>query len=615
MLSRRGKENIEPGMRQGWFAREGAWLGLVLAAGLLPRLAFVTLFPTRAFSDFNVLVEFGLFLRDRSLAAPGFYWDLFNPGLPMALSLLFRVFPGSPEDAARIATAVLTGLVPMLPFLLWRGVLPLPSRLLASGLLALWPGQVVFSGVVAQDNWVLFPTIALAALAVRSLAGGSVHPVAAGLLYTLGAAIRQEMLVVLLPLAAAASFGNGRFRKRALLFCAAAAGVPLLLLAFQRQAATGRFALTTEHAGLAILGAYIPGATVNAWVDPRPYLASVQPSLLRDPKEVHRQGMRLALGEISRRPAFHAARVSAFTLHFATASEAANLYWSVSPEALPTSHHSRGRRLDFLSPLLRVEMAGLLALFLATLFLVPPRRSPAVWLLGAAIVLKVGLHAVTVSQGRYFLPATALMILAIAAGAREATARSPRRMAVAAAAGASLAAALLVSTPRAVAWVQARDVDGPRSYRFSLSPFPGEPDVLDCVMERGRLVGVSETGAAIQTFHAEPAPGEMAAAECVVTAPDPLPPLAIRLFDPYDPGGSPGRMVQRVVVDGREVLAHDVAGEPGSGWSEVPLGKAGPGTRKRVVIEVAAVRPDPGISWGWTATTRFELARAQREGP
>ena len=43
-------------------------------------------------------------------------------------------------------------------------------------------------------------------------------------------------------------------------------------------------------------------------------------------------------------------------------------------------------------------------------------RHRAILTLCAAIALKVGIHAVTVSQGRYFLPVTAMEILAIALG-------------------------------------------------------------------------------------------------------------------------------------------------------------------------------------------------------
>jgi hypothetical protein len=179
--------------------------------------------------------------------------------------------------------------------------------------------------------------------------------------------------------------------------------------------------------------------------------------------------------------------------------------------------------------------------------------------------------------------------------------------------GGAVAAGAFWIGPRAVAWVRARDVEPPHTYRFSLSAFPGEPRILDCKIERGRLVTVSGTRATLETFDPLPSPGEKAVADCVFRASVPAYPLVIRLLDPYAPGGSPGRMLQRVVVDGQEVFVHDVAAEPGSGWTEIPLGRLDPGRRTAVRIEVEAVHPDPWIFWGREASTSFELVRVQEK--
>ncbi len=600
-------------------AHDALGLALLLSAGLLTRLVFVWTFPTEPVSDFRSLVDFGIWMRDRGITAGGFYWDLLSPGLPLTLSLLFRVFPDSPDSAARLATAVATGILPALPFALWRGVQPFRVRLLAGGLLALWPGQIVFSGVVAQDNWVVLPAVALAALAVRTLSAGPTgrgHALAAGLLYACGVSIRQEMLVVLVPLlAVAAGFWprRGQPWRRPLLVCALAAGVPLFLMAWQRQAATGRFALTSEHSGAAILGSYVPGATANAWADPLPYIAAVEPALLEDHPELKRRAAGLAMREAAARPAFHAARITLFTLNFAVGGEAANLVWSVGPDQLPPSHADRAAAFGRAAARwLPVTQSALLALFLASLLLA--RRSPAVWVLTAAMALKIGLHAVTVAQGRYFLCVTALQILVIALAAGAVGRPSPRRTAAALAVGGLAATALYFAAPLGVAWVRARDVDVQRTYRFRMAPDPMQPMLFDCVVRRGRLTQVSKTSARIETLHPFPPPGESAAAECVASSPASLPPLAIRLNDPYAPGGSPGRMVQRVVVDGREVHVHDMAGQPGSGWSEIPVRPARTGGRTSIVVEVAAVQPDSWMSWGSAAGTSFELIYLRENG-
>src|SRR6185369_8277893 len=209
-------------------------------------------YPTIPFSDFAALVAFGRFLRLYGIFANEAFCEYFNPGMPLVLSVLFRIVPGDPGTVARWATAIVCGLVPVVPFLIWRGVLPFWVRVLAGAMLGLWPGQIVFSGVVAQDNWILLPTVGLAALAVRTLmvqraaksaerslgaadrsvcatsSGENGWPIAAGLLLAGGAIIRQEMLVVLLPLfLAAAGVVTLRAGWRRVTAAALAAGLPL----------------------------------------------------------------------------------------------------------------------------------------------------------------------------------------------------------------------------------------------------------------------------------------------------------------------------------------------------------------------------------------------------
>ena len=304
---------------------------LVLGVGL--RMAFVLRVPTVAFSDFRALIDFGLEMRRQGWAPGTWHWIQFNPGLAMALSLVFRFFP-DPEMAARHATAVWTGLMPLLPFLLWRPFLSLRWRFLAGLLLALWPGQIFFSGVVAQENWALLPAVALGALAVRVAAGrrkAAARPLAAGVLLAACAAFRQELLVALLPAAIAAAGllrrDGARLRRAAGL--AAAAAVPLLALACQRYQASGRFAITTEHGGLALLGSVVPGAADAGWVDPRAYMAAVEPELLENRTVARKAASRLAAAEWRRRPAFHLLRSASVSGRLAVESDADSLFWSI----------------------------------------------------------------------------------------------------------------------------------------------------------------------------------------------------------------------------------------------------------------------------------------------
>ena len=455
---------------------------LVLGVGL--RLAFVLDFPTVAFSDFRALVDFGLAMR-HGWTPETWHWIQFNPGLAMALSVVFAVFP-DPDIAARHATAGLTGLLPLLPFFLWRDVLSQRWRFLAGLLLALWPGQILFSGVVAQENWVLFPTVALGCLAVRAMRLSCAYPIAAGLLLALSATFRQEMLFVLVPAAmAGAGLFDSRFSRRgraALLLLST--GIPLLAVAAQRHAASGRFTFTTEHGGLALLGSVVPGAADAGWVDPRGYIASVNPDLLESRTATRRAASRLALAEWRRRPAFHLLRSSSVSGRLAVDSDAENLFWSVgSTDALPEILRPRGTAFYARwFPLLRWELALIQGLFVASVIrglrrgtsvphAVPrdmrvlravPRRDAAILVLAACVVLKFGLQSIASPLGRLMVPATGLELLAIALGlAGLSTVKERIRFGLVTAA---VAFALLVFTPKLTALAVAKD-EAPRPVR------------------------------------------------------------------------------------------------------------------------------------------------------
>jgi hypothetical protein len=587
---------------------------LLLVLGIAPRLAFVHFLPTLPVSDFRGIIDFALAFRDQSLTVGGYYWDVFNIGPPLALSLVFRVFRDSPETTARLATAVWCGLMPLLPFALWRGVLPLWVRGLAGAGLALWPGQVFFSGVVAQDNWLLPPTVALASLAARALLARKGYPVAAGLLYALAVAMRQEQLLVLFPplLAAAGFLRREGWKPLRLAACALAVGLPFLALCLQRLEATGRFGLSSGHAGYTILGTVVPGASVNYWSDPVSYVASVEPGLVRDRRRLFSESSRLAMAELRRRPGFHALRTLSAAVKFPIDSDADNLFWSTGAAgSLPPSHQSRGQKFAALAgPWLRRQSTAIVGLFLASLVLGAVRRNPAILVLSTAVFLKIGVHAVLVSQGRFYTPATALEILVIALGIWEAS-RSPnfKLPAVALAAGTAVAVGLALAGPPLVAHVRALDRDdAQRTYRFLLTVL-GHQGALDCVVRRGRLTALGNSEAALEPLRPDPAPGETATAVCTLTGKGEPAPLVLQVQDTYAPGGLPGRMAQRVEVDGAEVLEHDLAAEPWTGWTNVPLGEVGAGTRKRVVVEVTALAPNPGAGWGPAANTWFRLAR------
>jgi len=333
-----------------------------------------------------------------------------------------------------------------------------------------------------------------------------------------------------------------------------------------------------------------------------------------DRRRLFGETLPLALDELRRRPGFHALRTLSAALKFPFDSDAESLYWSVQAAGtLPASHRAAGTAFAVrMSPLLKLEMAGLQALFLTSVALGIRRRNPAILALALAALLKIGLHAALSAQGRFFIPATALEIVTVALGLWEAS-RFPslRRPALVFAVALPLTALLALSGRGLVSWVRRNDPvdDRQRVYRFTLANW-FHRGTLDCVVRQGRLTALGYDAAVLAPFHPNPGPGEVAAAVCTLSAAGEPAPLVLQILDSYVPGGQPGQVVQRVKVDGVEVFSHDLAAEPGSGWLDVPLGPVGPDTRRQIRIEIAAVRPAPGIAWGSAAETRFQLVAA-----
>ncbi|MGE5278550.1 MAG: hypothetical protein ACM3SU_16285, partial [Acidobacteriota bacterium] len=460
--------------------------------------------------------------------------------------------------------------------------------------------------------------VALACLAVRALCDRSrrCYPVASGLLFAGATAIRQEMLVVLLPLALAASLGSGRRVRNSAIRLALAASLPLLLLAWQRHAATGRFALTTEHGGLALLGTVVPGAWFAGWIDPRPYVASVEPELLGNVHRLYETAARLAWREYRRRPAFHALRIADQTLRLAVDGDGNNLFWSLeAPGVLQAARRADGIRFArTVRPWLRTEMGVLQGLFAAALALGIWKGDRAVLVLAAAVAVKIGLHALFSPMSRLLVPATVLELLTIPVAARLLPEMTLRGRSALGTLAIAIPVFLFTVVPRLDAAVSRHDRDDARAYRFPLQ-VPGLRGLVWCDMDSGRLTVLDWERATLQIRAADPAPGDRARAVCTLPTLSAGEALVVRLEDRYSPGGRPGRVLERVRIDGREILSHDVAAEPFAGWLEVPVSKAGDAPGRTVTIEILAVAPEPGWEWGRTAVAAFEFVRRAVASP
>jgi hypothetical protein len=574
----------------------------------------VTAYPTRPVSDFSRIVDFACAYVENGFATGYGGWQVLGLGVPLGLSVVFRLLPGDPATLARYTTAVLTGIAAVLPLVIWRGVFPPRARWASTLLLALWPGHVVASGVVSQDNWALLPTIALAALAARVVASGDRGwPVASALLLVSAGAIRQEMLLALLPLALGAAGAlrpRREWRARSLATGLLAGALALGLVAGLRWAGSGHFTLLTEHAGLAVLGSYSPGAVPTYWTFPQAAVADSAPRLLHNWTEIKRQSLSLGLQEALRRPLYHVLRIGASIINCQLRSDSGTLLWSVGMDSvLPPEAWARAQAwLPWVTPKLEGAMSGLMVLTLAVGVLALRRRWWPALLIEGAMLLKLGIHGLMTAQPRYLVPVTALALLSVGLG--TALPRLGLKEALLALLAGGVAVVLLAwAGASAEAYLLSHEDQ--RVYRFTVRE-PKGPARLRCVLGEGLLAYITWGEATIRPLHVEPAPGERAVARCAVETRRTAR-LAFEYEDAYGLGNLPGRVIQSVEVDGLAAERHDIAAEAWTGWRQVPLGVMQPGEVRNVVLAVTAAAPDRGWAWGLAAATRFRVASLAEE--
>jgi hypothetical protein len=143
----------------------------------------------------------------------------------------------------------------------------------------------------------------------------------------------------------------------------------------------------------------------------------------------------------------------------------------------------------------------------------------------------------------------------------------------------------------------------PAGEGFTLRP-SGNAVSVDCRLESGRLELARGARARFRLASADPAPGERARVVCRLPALSSGGLYVLRVEDPYAAGGYPDRIVDVVTVDGREILRHDIAAQPGASWIEARPPLEGP---SELAVEIQAVRPDAGWNWGTAAAASFEL--------
>jgi hypothetical protein len=358
-----------------------------------------------------------------------------------------------------------------------------------------------------------------------------------------------------------------------------------------------------------MLGAYVPGAHWDLWTDPRPFIASVDPSLLQDEKKLLQQAYGLAVKEALRRPEFHLVRIVYSITRSLARMDLSNFWWSVlSPEVLSPGYRQKADQfVARVSPGLIRALWVIHALFLASFFIGLAKQHWPILTLTSVILLKVAIHGVLVIQARYFIPVVALEMLVIVFGIQEASKLRPRGKSVASLLGGLVTVCFFGFVGlTAEAYVRMHDDHMQRTYRFVLFE-PGGHGKLECVVDSGRLTELTHQDATMLFLNEAPRLGEKARGVCqLVKSEKPGPPLYLEIVEPYSHNVLQGQMVERVIIDGKESLSRDLATRTENRRVEILLGSTDRET-KTIIIEVEAVRPDIAWTWGGAGRITFGL--------
>lgn len=611
--------------------KELIWFGLIAFLGIITRLVFNLVFPPQPVSDFLSILDFARKFTHDIFATAAPHWKLLNPGTSFFLAPFLQLYPASPEVVARSLTAVLTGLLPLIPFLVWKGVFSLRARVFTALLLALYPAQIIFSGVVAQDNWVLLPTAALGALAVRVAALKSPgRPVWAAVLFVTAFFIRQEMLAALLPvyLVVMAGCQKSQYIKNIATGVLTTA-LLLGLLVTQRGMATGRFSLTTSHFGHSILGAYAPGAEMS-WLDPGIFVAARAPDLFEN-NRYKEQVFNLILNELRLRPVYHMVRILFSPFLHLKSMEYHVAYWGLTAPGVLAAERQQAASIfvNQILPKLAYFSDIVHIIFLAALALVLFERKYFYTLAPlAAIILKLGLHAVIVSQPRYYFTVYVLEVLVVGSLLDELVSRLslPNPFT-----NHSLKTFIRQSTytyliigatvwfgiSQAASYVHhyiiRADENTQPIYQFPASLPAAE---IRCTVTEGRLRyfqpgSQSQPARVLLDFlKADPDPGSRVVLTCKMSV-QAAQTILMRIQDNYPNGDLPNRIIQIVTINGREVYQHDLAAEPGAGWHDLPLDGSPDGTPLDIQVTLLAQNPDSGWTWGRAALTEVQFTQSQ----
>ncbi len=387
---------------------EAGLAAALVVVALLPRYLVIYFFPATPVSDFAAYVNLAETISSNSWAQGASEWKLRAAGLPTILAMISWMIPVDMASLGRFATATVTGLLPLIPWLGLRGIVPPLIRVISASLLAMWPGQILTAGVISADNWVLLPTVGLVTVAARSWISGRNAPVMAAMLLGFATWIRPEMLLVLFPLAILASLSEYGRRMKSAAVGLAVLGVCLGGIAGQRWVGAGHFSLGPASAGTGLLGTFLPGVFPSRWRLDGEMVSCVNP-LKRPGQTIDQLYQSIAMRELMRRPQYHTVRALHNVRYSWYYAESDAYYWSLRRDLLPASAHSSAEFLASTAYRYR-GLWNFVPHFLAILATVIAviARMPLLLVIASSVLIKIGVHALISSTPRYFVVTTAL---------------------------------------------------------------------------------------------------------------------------------------------------------------------------------------------------------------
>lgn len=178
---------VHPRYRLAFIIAAIAIVVRILYSVAYPQLPLINDSAAYATLGMNVATGYGYTL---DASAPDTYWP---PGYPLFIAMLFRIF-GEELLVARITQAILGGALVLMTYLLAEKLFGRNTATVASSITALYPGLVLYSGMILTETLYATLFLAVVVLLLRKTWNG-LCMVAIGALVGLGTLVRKEFMV------------------------------------------------------------------------------------------------------------------------------------------------------------------------------------------------------------------------------------------------------------------------------------------------------------------------------------------------------------------------------------------------------------------------------------